>query len=318
MDRLKDHYMKKNILFVFVLSILWACEKPVTIDIPEKPSRLVINGWIGKDSIISVHIGKSKYSLAPKDFSNYLVESYTVKNAVTVVYENNVPIDTLVYNANDFQYYSLRNRKIREGYTYLVKVNANGFTEATAETSVPSQAALTRLQRVKNARTNSSGLYEDEITLTLTDPAAEENFYLVQVFSPAYSVGSGYPISCVRTTDKDIEQLGYSDPMDAENCYQGDEVLMKDVNFNGGQKVLKLYVESGMLQDFINPTTGSVSRPYIHVVRITKDHFKFMKSFSLYWNTEDNPFAEPVNVFSNVRNGYGVFSAYTKVTDTLR
>src|SRR5215204_3420144 len=106
MDRLKDHYMKKNILLLFVLSIFWACEKPVTIDIPEKPSRLVINGWIGKDSIISIHIGKSKYSLAPKDYSGQLIESYTVKNAVVVVYENNVSIDTLVYNASDFQYHS--------------------------------------------------------------------------------------------------------------------------------------------------------------------------------------------------------------------
>ena len=318
MDRLKDHYMKKNILLLIVLSIFWACEKPVTIDIPEKPSRLVVNGWIGKDSIISVHIGKSKYSLAPRDFSGHLIESYTVKNAVPVIYENNISIDTLIYNPSDFQYYSLRNRKIRAGYSYVIKVNAAGFTEAIAESNVPSLPAIRSLQRVKNARTNSSGLYEDEITLTLNDPAGEENFYLVQVYSPAYSIGFGYPIACVRTTDKDIEMLGYADPMDADNCYEGDNLLMKDVNFNGGQKVLKLYVESGMLQNYVDPGSGRVSRPYVHVISITKDHFKFTKSFNLYWNTEDNPFAEPVNVFTNVRNGYGVFSAYEKMVDTLR
>lgn len=299
--------------------VLLACEKPVTIDIPQKPSRLVINGWVGNDSIISVHVGKSRYSLAPRDSWSQLLETYTVKNAVPVVYENNIPVDTLVYDAVTYQYRSTRSKRIRQGYTYRVKVNAPDFPEAWAETPVPSQSVITKLERVRNARTNSAGQPEDEITITLDDPAGEENFYLVQIFTSAYNIGHGYPVSCVRTTDKDIEMMRYdTDPMDPDNCFNGNELLMKDVHFNGRQKVLKLYVESSLLPDYVDPNNGNVNRPYIYVYRITKDHFKFMKSFAIYWSTDENPFAEPVNVFSNVQNGYGVFSTYTKMTDTLR
>ena len=310
--------MKKSIIYFLILSILWSCEKQVTINIPEKPPRLVINGWIGKDSTVKVHIGKSKYSLAPQDFSGHLVETYAVKNAVAVLFENNVSIDTLKYDASNYQYHSLRNRKIQLGYTYTIKVNAPNFTEAIAETITPSQATITKLERVRNARTNSNGMVEDELKLTLTDPAGEENYYLVQVYTHVYSHGMSYPVGCLRTTDKDLEQLGYSDPMDSENCYESDKLLLRDVHFNGGQKVLTMYVESSLLDNYIDPTTGRTHRPYVNVIRITKEHFKFMKSFSLYWNTEDNPFAEPVNVFTNVNNGYGIFSAYTKITDSIR
>jgi len=303
---------------IFAIVAFWSCEKPVTVNIPEKPPRIIINGWLGEDSVLSVHVGKSRYSLAP-DVPGQLLETYTVKNAVPVIFENNIPIDTLVYKANEYKYTSVRNKKIRGGYNYVVKVNAPNFTEALAETIVPSQVALAGVQRIRDARTNPSGFPEDEIIVRLNDAAAEENFYLIQVYGRGYYAGPGYPISCVRTTDKDIEILRYdTDPMDPDNCFDGDQLLMKDVHFNGGQKVLRLYVESSMLQEYVNPGTGHVARPYIHVYQITKDHFKFLKSFNLYWSTEDNPFAEPVNVFSNVRNGYGVFSAYTKVVDTLR
>lgn len=311
--------MKKIIVFFSVLLVLWACEKPVTIDIPEEPSKLVINGWVGKDSTFIVRIGKTRYSMAPKESWKPLQELYTVKNAVPVIFENNIPVDTLVYNAAEYQYYSARGRKVREGFSYTLKVKADGFTEAFASTIVPSQVAVAGMQRVKNARTNSMGMQEDEITLTLNDLAGEENFYLVQLFGPVYSHGLSYPIYCVRTTDKDIEMMSYdTDPMDPDNCYEGDALLMKDVHFNGNRKVLKLYVESSIIQDYVDPSTGKVSSPFMNVYTITKDHFRFMKSFSIYWSTDENPFAEPVNVFTNVQNGYGVFSAYTKVTDTLR
>lgn len=312
--------MKRIIVLLIVVPVMhWACEKPVTIKIPQKPAKLVINAWMGKDSTIALHVGKSRYSLAPLDVPGSLLESYTVKNAVPVIYEDGVAIDTLVYDAAAYNYKSLRNKKIRQGHAYMVKVNAQGFTEAVAETLVPSQSEMAGLERVKNARTNSSGDTEDEITIKLNDPAGERNFYLIQIFGAADDWNDGRVIGCVKTTDKDMETLtADTDPMEPDNCYDSDNLLMKDVNFDGGRKVLKLYVASYALEEYSSPSTGLVRRPFVKVHRITEDHFKFIKSVNIYSSTDGNPFAEPINVFSNVRNGYGIFSAYTKVVDTLR
>src|SRR5215217_5215115 len=121
--------MKNIIALLIVIPLLyWACEKPVTIKIPEKPSSLVINGWIGKDSVIILHIGKSRYSLAPSNMTWNLLETYTVSNAQVVVYEDNLAIDTLTYATTNYNYKSPGNRRIRQGHDYVVKVNAPGFT----------------------------------------------------------------------------------------------------------------------------------------------------------------------------------------------
>ena len=92
---------------------------------------------------------------------------------------------------------------------------------------------------------------------------------------------------------------------------------MSDVNFNGRQKQVRLFVESSLLQDY-TAMDGRVHRPYVKVSRITEDYFRYVKSYHTYYNASGNPFAEPVNVFSNIKNGFGNFSAYSSVTDTLR
>ena len=44
---------------------------------------------------------------------------------------------------------------------------------------------------------------------------------------------------------------------------------------------------------------------------ISKDEYLFLKSVDLYQNNEDNPFAEPVIIHSNIASGDGIFSLKT-------
>ena len=133
----------------------------------------------------------------------------------------------------------------------------------------------------------------------------------MQIFRATYGFPGGAPVYCVSTTDKDIEPIGdNADPFSTENCYDGNCLIMKDANFNGRQKQVRFYINSYELQDVTGPG-GQVYKPYIKVSRITEAQFKFVKSYNVYYNSSDNPFAEPSNVYTNVKNGYGIFSAYT-------
>lgn len=306
----------KFLILIASLMVLAACEKNVKVDIPQRDPRLVINGWLEKGAPIELTIGKSRNVLQPVDQWGSYIEAYVVKNAIPVVYENQVAIDTLIYQPSTYTYISPRNKSIREGFTYTVKVNAPGFAEAEATTTVPSQSVIAGITRTKEARTTSDGQKQDEIQIRLDDPA-ESNFYLIQFFSAPYSSGPGYEIYCVSTTDKDIEPIGdNADPFSTDNCYDGGSLLMKDVNFNGRQKQLRFYIDSYELYEHTD-ASGAVLKPYVKVHRITEDYFKFVKSYHVYYNSSDNPFAEPSNVFSNVKNGYGSFSAYTVAIDSL-
>jgi hypothetical protein len=308
--------MKQMKLYFFLpliaLVVFSSCEKSVTIDVPQKPSSLVINAILKKDQAIRVVIGKSRYILE----AGQGIDTYVVKNAVPVIFENNLPIDTLVYEAARYTYISPKNKTIRGGYTYTIKITAPGFSAAEATTIVPSQSEAPEVTRVKDARVTSDGVHKDEIVVKFNDPA-EKNFYLLQFFQAPFQPGDEYTVYCASTTDKDLELVGdNADPLSTDNCYDADNLILRDDNFNGQVKQLRFYIESNILQDRMG-SGGQTTKPYVKLSRITEEQFKFIKSFSVYNMTVDNPFAEPVNVFTNVKNGYGIFASYTSATKDL-
>lgn len=306
--------MKNGLVLIACILLLVSCEKTVNIDVPTREPRLVINGLLEKNRPVEVGVGKSRGVLDPVSYQGSWYEQYVVKTAQAVLYENNVSLDTLVYEPAVYKYRATRNIMFREGYTYTVRATAPGFDMAEANALLPSQSVIAELRFQKNVRTNSSGMTVDEITLKLNDPAAEKNFYLVQV-NNSY----GNRVYCVGTTDKDIEAIGdETDPLEPDNCFDGGALLMRDDNFNGAQKQLKLTVESFEMAEYTDPSTGNIYRPYVKLYRITEDQFKYVKSYHSYNSAGDNPFAEPVNVYTNVKNGYGIFSLSTVAVDTLR
>lgn len=309
----------KWIFIIASLFLLFACERTVHIEIPQKEPRLVINGLLQKNDLFTLSVGKSRGILASDDNQVSLAEQYVVKNAVPVIFENGVAIDTLVYQPADFIYKTIHNKTVKDGFSYTIRINAPGYKAVDAGSFLPSQSVITELRRIQNSRTNSQGEDVDEITIKINDPAGERNFYLVQVWGASYGSPFGNKIYCVSTTDKDVEQIGdNTDPRDPDNCFGGSSILMRDNNFNGAEKLLKLFVVSSYLQEYADPLTLRTYRPYIKVFRITEDEFKYIKSYNAYYYSGDNPFAEPANVYSNIKNGYGIFSLSTMAVDTLR
>jgi hypothetical protein len=301
--------------FLLIIVVFSACEKTVTIDIPRKAPKLVVNALLEKNQPIELLVGKSRYILEPNNNST-VFDTYIVKDAVAVVYENNIAIDTLVYQANEYKYKTTRNKLVVAGNTYTVKVTAPGYAAVEATTTVPSQSEIGEVKRVRDAKVNSDGEHFDEITIKLNDPA-EKNFYLVQFYQAGFGAGNEIPIYCVSTTDKDIEQIGDdADPLSTDNCYDGTSLIMTDINFNGREKQLRFYIHSFFLHEITLPN-GQTDYPAVKLSRITEEYFKFIKSFNAYTMSVDNPFAEPVNVFGNVLNGFGIFSARTSVSRPL-
>ncbi|MGE5395011.1 MAG: DUF4249 family protein, partial [Candidatus Saccharibacteria bacterium] len=48
----------------------------------------------------------------------------------------------------------------------------------------------------------------------------------------------------------------------------------------------------------------------LHVQRISKDLYNYLKYLELYDYYHENPIAEPVPVYSNVKNGAGIFAGF--------
>ncbi len=305
----------KNILALSVLIFLSSCERDVTFNVPTQPPKLVVNGISSINTPIRVNIGKTANILQA-----YTTDMYRVTDAFVQLYENNILKDTLVYNATNNSYLVKRNTVAMPGNTYLLKAAGNGFTTVEAETKTPKTITINSITRRVNARTDANGNMLDEVKITFTDDGTAANYYAFKVKRPNYLNGNTMVyggIYCMHSSDKDIDRRNNADPTDFENCID-QEFFMSDKNFNGRVKELLLFIRNNELEGFYSPSNNRTYKSIVEINNITAEHYKYRKSYDTYQDSEDNPFAEPVLVYSNVKNGYGIFSTYSIGRDTIR
>lgn len=291
-----------------MLCLLLACEKPVEIAVPPHQSRLVINGQQAQGRLFNVRVGHSIGITEP--VSNQNSRMYDVQDAVVILKQNGVVVDTLVYNRTNLRYEGRRHRGVL-GSRYSVEATAQGFVMAEGASAFPELVRPETIALRKNARTSSNNEPLDEIKITLNDPPGQTNYYLLRI----RDAGGNYAY-CVETTDKDVERLVSSDPFATAECLNGSRLMVADRNFSGKTKVLIFYANSNQMEPRVQQ--GRTIRPTIELLSINEDYFRYMKSINAYDNADDNPFAEPVNVVSNITNGYGFFTTFALAVDTLR
>ena len=66
-------------------------------------------------------------------------------------------------------------------------------------------------------------------------------------------------------------------------------------------------------------TPGGDARipPGLQVLHISEAYYEYLKTARLHDESRENPFAEPLNVYGNVENGYGIFAGYSSQTFEL-
>jgi hypothetical protein len=243
-----------------------------------------------------------------------------ITNGLILLYENNVLKDTLVYETSSGSYLVKRNTRAVSGNTYSIKASAQGFTTIEAETKTPKTTPIQSITRRPNVKKDANGNFLDEVKITFTDDPSVANYYLFRVRQPQYQGGTNVSytgIGCMRSTDRDIEGRDAGDPTDFERCIDN-EFFLRDINFNGKVKELILFIRHERLEPFLIPGTNRAVKSIVELHSITADQYKYRKSLSAYRDAEDNPFAEPVLVYGNVKNGYGIFVTYDLVRDTIR
>ena len=295
--------------------ILVSCEKDVTVKVPPQPVKLVINGITGINTPFSVTVGKTAGILEPTS-----PQSYQVTNAMVQLYENNLLKDTLVFNVNSHTYDVKHNTIPKPGFTYLINVSAPDFITAESATITPADIIIENVTTRANVRTDADGNMYDEVKIRFTDNASISNYYLINLRRP-FNGGNGNihyeDIYCMHSMDKDIDRRNNADPTDFENCIDR-EFFMTDKYFNGMSKEMIVFIRHDDLKPVINSFDNREYKAVVELNNITSDHYKYRRSYTAYQDAEENPFAEPVLLFTNVKNGYGIFSTYNLAIDTIR
>lgn len=294
---MKSKY-SRYIGILFVAAVFTSCEKEITVKVPEYKSSLVLNSSTEVGDTITVSVGKSMSILKYKKGQNL-----DVTDAKVVLLKDGTVADTLKYNAFEGQYVS--STVADAGSKYSVKVTAPSYPEATATTTVPSFVPIAKIQRISKTKIDMDGQQQDEIRLTFDDPQTMGDYYIISFEWEGNGSDSSYNETCINTTDASVESI-YNENIDQNTCLSSKGIFFRDALFNGTRKEMRLFVNSHLLEPYA--IGGVNTKVRIVLQHVTEDYFKFQKSYQFASENSDNPFSEPTNVYTNVKNGYGLFS----------
>jgi len=288
--------------FVTLLAIsFYACQKEdfvKKIDMPVIAPKPTINCLIGEGNIIELTLSWS--AGVP---NNILDEFEVITNATVCFYENNVLIDTLDFNVNNK--YSI-DYAIQPGNTYSIKANVPGYGVLSASDYYPAPAENFTASIVDSFFHTGINVFFPVIRLSFDDDINDNNYYSVSFNRMAFdTVTMSYYYThsiCASSTSPLLSSYPYSDEFGSEMCYK--EFQIDDYDYNGQSIIIdfKIWSSSSSPNDSF----------YINLGSTTEVYQLYSTTYSTYMQAAGNPFAEPVQVYGNIENGYGIFAIFKK------
>ena len=313
-------------ILIVILAFLSSCNREIDFEFPDVEPAIVINSIITPESPFCVHIS----AIMPISDESYIdvtepdgygfTNTYTVPNpkiidnASVLMYEDGALLTPLGY-AEDGYYFSDKCPKV--GSTYTLVVNAPGYKECKATTTLYNMPVLSNMSFCDTISVDEEGYPLSRLSLTIKDTIPSRNFYEMscRAVSDKYDVEYEWIyFNSSRNTDKVLTQ---------SEClpFNNRVLLFTDDYFSSGNHNLEviynylMYV--AMVKYDLEITVKAISESYYEYHRS-----KLLQSYQDEGLFEDFANGEtlsaiPVDIYSNIENGYGVFASYSTMTDTI-
>lgn len=306
--------MKGNwLLFLVLIMLPAACEKDVYINIKDSEHKLVLSGVLSPDSAPVVHISQT------------IQVSVTGPADTTWSGWDTLIIDELRFFENDHfigdlkvikgGFYGLPDFRPVPGNTYRVEASAGERKPVSATTIIPEPVRMSSFDTTLVYEGNQPVLIR--ATIGISDPAGQKNYYALRITATTryydwqnhiltdsivnYNIRARVP-----GVQEDplglIEFLDNNDPLYLNNKY-----FFTDELFNG--KTVDLAFEF-FQRDGFSKYFDTVSF-IVELEQIDPSYYLYAVSNKKYDDSRDNPFTEPVQVYTNIKDGYGLFTSYT-------
>ena len=297
--------MKK--LLIALCVTFYGCETVVDLDVESGSPKLVLNGIINPDSAMSVGVSLTKPILDNEPFE-------VLEDATVNVYENDKYIGQLELDNTSF--YTNKDLRPQKGLNYRIEVSKEGFENVVGETIIPVKSASISNAKVDSIkREDGFKLFSFQVTI---EDIPGENYYEFALYAykkireynwdtqQAVQVDSILVLLRLNTEDLGIEEFQTS----INNGY-----VISDKLFTGEAYTLSFESTSASL-------SGNLTSEYttfLFVLRhVNKDYYMYQRSKALHFWVEGDPFAEPVPVHNNIRNGLGIFAGYNQTIKEVR
>jgi hypothetical protein len=292
--------------------VLMSCELVVDIDVPYEGDRIVVNAIQGPAGPWTIELTKSRYILDNANVNGNNFNYDPVAIAEVTLYEENGT--SYLLNHLGLGYYSTE-RYPQEGAKYRIVAHAEGFRDIDAEMSVPYAVRIIDVEwDSTNVRTPQlppgqsppfTPNYSVNVPMRLTfaDPPGVKNFYaiLVHIYSTHHY---NDPQTQEPRTDSlaSVTRTWITDPAIATE--EDRKMRFPDNAFEGST-----YTANMIAQLRTNPNQ-EIYRISVVLVSLSEEYFRYEESRELYFQNDGDPFAQPVQTYSNINNGHGIFAGY--------
>lgn len=304
----KTTHMKKILYFLFGLILLNSCIKEIDIPIEYTDPKLVLNGFFTSDSLWNVHLSASKYIYSSGEIP-------VIPDATIIIMDQDGSNIVLVPQGDG--YYRSTTQYPQPGHTYTIQVAKAGYETITSTATTINQVPLKSVELGEKVLIDS---YEyRKIRIKFDDPS-ETNFYRINfkqsMKEPDWntvdeldSIWTSYPNWVMYQDANNSLESGYSSTS---------SMLISDYYFNGNEHTIDVFVDDYYFQN------GYYDEQNAHLViefhTVSMEYYYFASSLENYNNSDEFALfaSQPVQIFTNIENGLGVFASYASQLDSIK
>lgn len=295
--------MKRKLATVVLLFSLISCdmEKDVEyIDRDRKP-KLVLNSICSSDSdshIVSLGISRPI-------FNNVSGKDSLISPTVTVRH-NDTTIPVLLKSINKDRAEYKFNAIFEAGDKVEIEAASYGFDNIYGVSEFPSKAAI---DGVRTSWYKEDGVDKLRISVDITDIQDQQNYYRVVVKTKSVILPLAAEEERWETKEIDISQdqifTDYVGPTSqiSPNYYR----VFSDRVFSDGNYTLKFSINFEPASSWTDFTVVNYLRIELH--NLKEPLFQYLNSISLAHNLDY--YSEPVAIYSNISNGFGIIGTYS-------
>jgi hypothetical protein len=273
---------KRYINFILILLILISsCEKPIDFNQDVKTPKLVVNSFFSPDSTWRVYMSHSLTIIDTERLK-------PVNNATINLFENDEFIGNLELIENG-KYVS--DEKPKENKIYRIEVETPGYKSVSSESEVPNETI-----EILAIDTSRMDRFDEELlkfSIKVKDNGNDLHYYGITLYglmegywSPVYFYSTD-PI--LNVSGGGVESAAFTNEL-----------------FTNATATIEL--SAGVI---MYDGSGFLFEELIFVFETySEDAYLYNRSYDLYLNALNDFFAEPVQVYNNVENGFGIFSGF--------
>lgn len=314
---------KSTLLYCCSLVGILSCTKELDIALPAAQPQLVLNGILHPDSTIRVSLTTTLPPNPPStDFP-------VVNNATIRLYEDEQLVGNLLFQDS---LYTLDYHP-KAGSEYTIEAEVPGYKMVSATDQMP---RLLNAQACVSKNPPTTGFSYLWFEVTVEDHPEEANFYWLDLTVTKYPyrrcryIGDEMicpgPDSATIQTEKPFHLHSFSTVPDKFNAtvdntsggvtdYDG-YIRIDDTALNGESIALSMTSNSDPM--FQQSWLGHLDENQyveIQILNASQHYDRYLKLSWMYFLDNDyfyepNPFSETTQIYSNVKNGTGIFAAY--------